>query len=307
VSARPFVVLGHAAPEARSKARTRMAALAARLSELSGVDVGVTPLGSYDRVAQMVHHGEIDLAWLSPISLVSLARNRRVVPVLSFRRQRLVHYRCAILVSSTSRATALDQLRGRAAWVDRLSASGYVLPRIELGTHGVTPAAERFYGSHDGVVRAVASGRADFGATFAHVKAGTVSGPWLKTPGLARSIRVLDAFGEVPPDAIAARADLEPRVRDAVERGLRTMTRQARDRELLVEAFGAEELEKPRPATYQALRKTVFRAYERGLLESDATMDEAVLGVAATIEARAVAVPPDPPTMRKLPRASGSR
>ena len=309
---RAFVVLGHAAPEARSKARARMAALAERWSELSGIDVGVTPLGSYDRVAQLIHHREIDLAWLSPISLVSLARNRRVVPMLSFRRERNVHYRCALIVSSTSRATGIEQLRGkRAAWVDRLSASGYVLPRIELAQHGVGPkrlGGERFFGSHDGVVRAVASGRADFGATFAHVgKGGTISGPWQKTPGLARSIRVLGTFGEVPPDAIAASSELEPAVRERLERALRGMTKLERDRQLLADAFGAEDFDKPRPATYQALRKTVFRAFETGLLASDASTDDAVLGVAATMEVRAAVVPPDPPTARKLPRASGAR
>ena len=306
---RPFVVLGYAAPEAHSKSQRRMSMLAARLAEIGGVDVSVTPLSSYDRVAQLIHHREIDLAWLSPIPLIALARNRRVVPMLSLHRDQQLHYRCALIVSSSCHMTTFEELRGkRAAWVDRQSASGYVLPRIELAVHEIGPrnlAGERFFGSHGGVVRAVASGRADFGATFARVAAGGgvtgVTGPWSQTP-LARSIRVVTTFGDVPADAIAARADLDRGVRERVTHALRAMTKGASDRELLATAFGVHEFRVPRRSMYDALRKTVYEAFCDGLLESDATTDEAILGVAATIEHRRVVIAPEPPTMRKLPR-----
>ena len=297
-------MLGYAAPDARSKMRQRMTSLSTRLAELAGIDVGVTPAPSYEKLAQYIHRGEVDLAWLSPISLVSLARMKRVRPMVSMHRKRSMHYRCALLVRAGSHMTSFEELRGkRAAWVDRHSASGYVLPRIELAAHGIGPrdlGGERFYGSHDGVVRAIASGRADFGATFAHTQNGVTTGAWNRTSGLSRSVTVLTTFGEVPPDAIAARYDLPAAVRDRVAKAILDLGRTADDRALLAEAFGADELRIPKRATYEPLRAMVFRAYESGLLHTDGSTDD-VLDVAATLEQRSVSIPPDPPTARKLP------
>ncbi len=302
-------MLGYAAPEARSKMRQRMGALAARLAELSGIDVGVTPAGSYEKLAQYIHSGDVDFAWLSPISLVSLARSKSVRPLVSMHRKKRANYRCALLVRAGSHASTFEELRGqRAAWVDRHSASGYVLPRIELAAHGIGPrelGGERFYGSHDGVVRAVASGRADFGATFAHVtQNGMTTGAWSKTLGLARSVRVLTTFGEVPPDAIAARYDMPADARERIARAFQELGKAPGDRALAMDVLGADEFRVPRRPAYEPLRQMVFRAYKSGLLESHAASDDEVLDVAATLEQRQVTIPPNPPTARKLPAAA---
>ncbi len=185
-----------------------MADLATRLGTLAGIDVGITQLPSYERVAQLISNGDIDMAWLSPIPLLSLARNKRIVPLVALEREQLAQ--CAFVVPAGSRVSALRLLRGkRAAWVDRHSASGFSSAAHRARRrHGVdlrSLGAQRFYGNHDAVVRAVASGRADYGATYARIHGDKVLGPWTRTPGLSASIRVLAAFGEVPPDAIAAR------------------------------------------------------------------------------------------------------
>jgi phosphate/phosphite/phosphonate ABC transporter binding protein len=303
--ARALIVLGYASPEARSKTRKRMFDLAERLGEIAGVDFGVTPVASYERLAQLIHHREIDLAWLPPITLVSLARNKRVVPLVSFHRDRGTQTRAALLLASTSHVSTYEELRGkRAAWVDRHSASGYVLPRIELAAHGIGAkeiGTERIFGSHEAVVRAIASGRADFGATYARVDAsGAIVGPWSNIPGLARSVRVMTTFGEVPPDAIAARYDLDRSVHTLLVAALHGLTKSWKDREIVSDVFGASDFDTPRRAAYETLRKTVYRAFKDGLLDSDATADAATLDVAATTEQRAL--PANPPIVRKPPR-----
>ncbi len=286
-----FVVMGYSAPEARSKTQQRMTELARRLGEIGDIDVGVTPLPSYDRVAQLIHRRDIDLAWMSPIPLISLARNRSITPMLSLHRGTQIHYKCALIVSATTHVSSLEELFGkRAAWVDRHSASGYVLPRIELARHGIGAknlAGERFFGSHDAVVRAVASGRADFGATFARPAGnGELAGSWVRTPGLARSIRVLATFGQVPPDALAVRRDMHPDLRERLSRAFRALTTTPKDRHLVSDVFGADNFQLPHRSTYEALRKVVFDAYNRGVLETDASTDRAFLDVAATLEVR---------------------
>lgn len=261
------------------------------MGELGEIDVGITPLPSYDRVAQLIHRRDIDIAWMSPIPLISLARNRSITPILALTRGTQLHYRCALIVSATTHVTSIEELFGkRAAWVDRHSASGYVLPRIELARRGIGAknlASERFFGSHDAVVRAIASGRADFGATFARpAPNGDLAGSWIRTPGLARSIRVLATFGQVPPDAIVVRRDMTVDLRDRISRALRALTTTPKDRHLVSDVFGADNFQVPHRSTYEALRKVVFDAYQKGVLETDAAQDRAFLDVAATLEQR---------------------
>jgi phosphate/phosphite/phosphonate ABC transporter binding protein len=306
---KPLVVLGYASAEARSKTRKRMTDLATRLGQLCEIDVGVTPVPSYEKLALLVVKREIDLAWLSPIVLVSLARNKQVVPLVSLVRERKTTYTCALLVSPTSHISTYEELHGkRAAWVDKHSAAGYVLPRIELARNGVPGSSigeERMYGSHEGVVRAVASGRADFGATYARLDpSGMVVGPWTRTPGLAKSVRVMTTFGDVPPDAIAARYDMDKALRDRIVRGLRAMTKGWDDREILADVFGASDFDVPKRAAYEELRQSVYHAYKRGVLEGDASVD-ATLSAAATIEARAIQVAPTRRKPPPVPRPKG--
>jgi phosphate/phosphite/phosphonate ABC transporter binding protein len=311
---KPLVVLGYASAEARSKTRKRMTDLATRLGQLCEIDVGVTPVSSYEKLALRIVKREIDLAWLSPIVLVSLARNKQVAPLVSLVRDKKTTYTCALLVSPTSHISTFEELHGkRAAWVDKHSAAGYVLPRIELAHNGVRGSSlgdERMYGSHEGVVRAVASGRADFGATYARLDpSGMVVGPWTRMLGLAKSVRVMTTFGDVPPDAIAARYDMDKPLRERIARGLRAMTKGWDDREIIAEIFGANDFDVPKRAAYEELRQNVYNAYKRGILEGDEVMD-ATLSAAATLEVRAIPLtkrrgpPPVPRPKAKTKRSA---
>ncbi len=297
-----FVVFGFSAHDGRSKTLRRMMDFGARLGETSDVDVAVTPVPSYERLAQLVQRGDIDLAWLSPISLVSLARNRLVRPILSLRREGAIHYRSALIVNASSRVSSVADLRGaRAAWVDRHSASGFVLPRIELAAHGLRNrdlGSERLYGSHEAAVRAVAAGQADFGATFVRVDvSGASKGSWSSSPGLEKSVRVLSVFGDIPPDALATRHGVDAELRDQLSRGLRTMMESRDERQLVTELFGALGFDVPSRRTYEPLRDAVFAAYRAGLLEIDAAAAQVTSDAGATVERRA---PRDVPSRRKL-------
>jgi ABC-type phosphate/phosphonate transport system substrate-binding protein len=168
----------------------------------------------------------------------------------------------------------------RAAWVDKYSAAGFVLPRIQLAAMGVDPRTafpeQRFYGSHTGVVRAVAEGLADFGATYVRLgkKGEVVSGPWSLSPTLATSVRVLTTFGEIPADVIAARADLSVPVRERVIAGFARLIREPLGRDLARRVFGADDFRRPALASYELLRNVVADALEEGLLEVDEELDD---------------------------------
>jgi phosphonate transport system substrate-binding protein len=276
-SSPPLVVFGYALPDPLPEARRRVTELATVIGRLSGLDVGLAAQPSYEKVAQLLHKRELDAAWLAPIPYIALERSHAVIPLA---RQHLAgrsHYHSAIIVATGSGIRSLRQLEGkRAAWVDRHSASGFVIPRIQLAALGVDPrtafASQRFYGTHEAVVSAVAEGDADFGATFVRLdrKGTIVHGPWATLPRYVRAIRTLSKFGEIPSDVVAARADIDPDIAARLQRALLDLARDPRGKILLHHIFGADELRKPDLAkSYETLRHITRDAAAEGLLDAE--------------------------------------
>ncbi|HZW76250.1 MAG TPA: PhnD/SsuA/transferrin family substrate-binding protein [Caldimonas sp.] len=173
----------------------------------------------------------------------------------------------------------LAQLKGkRVAWVDPLSASGYVLPRIQLAARGLDPRIlfknERFYLSHEASVRAVVDRQADVAGTYARLDhdGSILRGSWSQVERAEGVITVIATFGAVPPDVTAARLDVDPALRDRVSRALIAMSFDEIGAPLVRDVFGVDEFRPWEPADYEALRVAMADAAARGLLDAgDAT------------------------------------
>ena len=266
------LTFGYAAPEATDEAKNAMNALLARVSAGAGHEIVASPQDAYDAVAQAVHKGELDLAWVSPIPFIALLRNESVIPLASPQRGG-THYHGALVVSADAHIGDLATLAGkRAAWVDRYSAAGFVVPRIELAKAGLDKSKlgpQKFYGSHMGAMQAVASGEADFGATFVRLapNGAIVGGPWIGKPDLERRLRIFATFGEIPPDVVVARKDLTLAVRERVREALLSLTDDARGAEMLDAVFGAEGMFVPNVDRYEPLREEALAALKDQTLE----------------------------------------
>ena len=241
------------------------------LSELAGIDLSVSAAESYERLAAALHDGTTQLAWLSPIPYIALSQSGDVTPLVYHERAKK-HYASAIVVPRESSAKRLGDLRGaRAAWVDRHSAAGFVVPRIKLAAAGVDPRAdlgeERFAGSHEAVARAVAAGEVDFGATFAHEDgSGATVGPWSAIPDVDERVRVLATFGKIPSDLIVARSELDLELRNRITRALRAMNANDTGRRIVRELFDVERFRLLDAEDYDALQAMAREARDRGLL-----------------------------------------
>jgi phosphonate transport system substrate-binding protein len=182
------------------------------------------------------------------------------------------HYCSAIIVPTASHVKRIAELRGaRAVWVDRHSAAGYVIPRIQLAASGIDPRTElseqTFAGSHERVASAVASGETDFGATFAHrEEGGAIVGPWSTSPELAEQVRVVTTFGKIPSDLIVARNDVDMAIRVRLTRALRAMNADDTGRRIVRELFDVERFRLLDAETYESLRTIARDARDQGLL-----------------------------------------
>lgn len=276
-----LAILGYSAPSATATAKQNMTDFAVLLGELADLDIAVTALPSYERVTQMIHKKEIDLAWLSPIPFIALHRNGSVVPLASPFRAGKGTYHGAIIVHARSKISTIADLRNKkAAWVDRHSSAGFVMPRIELLVQGLDPrdafSAQHFYGTHGAVATAVADKRADFGATWVTLDArrNVIAAPWTSSPKIASELRVLATFGEIPADVIAVRSDLEASTRARLESAVLAIGKTERGKTLAQAVFGAEEFKRTELASYEELREQAAEAAADGLLEPEEEIDD---------------------------------
>jgi phosphonate transport system substrate-binding protein len=270
------VVFGYVAHDAVKEQQALASEFAAALSRLAKLEVAVCRTRTYAEVTKLMLRKEVDFAWLPPVPYIALTRKDAAEPLVSLVRDGHAEFYAVLIVHRGSKIKTPRDLEGkRAAWVDPHSASGYVLPRMGLSAVGVDPRTafrtERFFGSHDAVVRAVIERRADFGATFGGLDASgaLVRGAWSASEA-AGDIVVLATFGAIPPDVIAARTDLPTFVCESLTHAFTHSSKDSELQGLLVRLFGAQaELKRGTPEGYLQFCRAMMRASEDGLLEGD--------------------------------------
>ncbi len=270
------LVFGLAVPETLTAPEAGVGPLIRWIGARAGVDLVRFQVPSYEALVRQMVDGALHVAWLPPIVFVRLEHQGIAAPLVVNRRRRTgaAGYQSVLVVPIASEIACLEDLRGRSiAWVDPLSASGYVLPRIQLAAHGIDPrtafAEERFYGSHQAVVRALIDGSADVAATFAGLDdVGAVSrGAWTNETGEYSPLRVLATFGEIPADLIAVRSDVDPELRSALTAAFVDACADPAMAPLVKRTFGVETFAPDSFASYDGLRRAIDAAAARGLMD----------------------------------------
>ncbi len=123
---------------------------------------------SYGELAELASSGRAQLLWAPTMVCTRLASARAVFTIA---RNGTTAYR-SVLIARKGQGSSLSRLAGlRAAWVDPLSAGGYLLAVALLRARGIdvdaTFSAQTFTGSHRGAIEAVLHGTADIGAVSA--------------------------------------------------------------------------------------------------------------------------------------------
>jgi len=136
-------------------------------------------------------------------------------------------YSTALFTRADSPIRTVEQLVGlRAAWVDRHSASGYLIIRALLRSKGVDLneafTKNQFYGAHDAVSKAVLSQEADVGATFLYLDPDSSTGiAFPKSAGWGDSkVHVITYAGSIPSDMVAANKTLPEEIRVQIQDAL---------------------------------------------------------------------------------------
>jgi phosphate/phosphite/phosphonate ABC transporter binding protein len=216
--------------------------------------------------------GHIDVGWLPPLVYLELERRGGAQALLTSRRAGKNEYACVLVVRSDTPYRALADLAGaRVAWVDPLSASGYVFPRIQLASKGYDPrklfSTETFFGAHDVSLAAVADRTADVTATFAQDRDDLVRGRWREMSSAAE-LRVLENLGSIPMDLLGVRPEMPAEVRARLTEAFVAACHDERVRGITRRIFDVEEFSKEGFARYDDLRSALGVALEEGIIDA---------------------------------------
>jgi phosphate/phosphite/phosphonate ABC transporter binding protein len=266
---------GLASVQGADSAREPLVEFVTWMGERAEIEISTKAIASYAALAKRIREGAIDVAWLPPVLYVALERDGIVTPLVSNHRAGEAAFHGVLLVRATAPVHTLDGLRGmRVAWVDPCSASGYVMPRIQLAALGIDPrttfAEEIFTGSHDAAVRAVVEAEADVTATFARIDgAGHVtSGSWSQVPEARAQVRVLWTLGAIPSDVIAARTAYPAGLRERIADAFVASTNDPRIAPVARRLFGVEEFRRGHMRSYASLRRTIEKASANALIDA---------------------------------------
>lgn len=178
-------------------------ALASRI----GIAVTAQGYSDYRALLSAVNRADADLAWLPPLVALRSASAGRTLPIVLPVRNGAAWYASALFTRTGSGVASVHDLMGaRVAWVDPQSTSGYLVIRAWMRSQklnfGYAFGQESFLGSHEAVVDAVLSGKADVGATYAHLESDLQhvrSAAW----GNAQ-VQLVALAGPIPNDVLSA-------------------------------------------------------------------------------------------------------
>ncbi len=256
--------LRFAVPPTLSDVQTRSTTFQEYLSDALGKPAEVVVPASYEQLAKELLSGKVDAAWAPPFVCARIEAMGVRVLVRGVRGGAST-YRAALVCRADANVT-IDSLQGTtAAWSDRDSVGGYLLPMAWLREHGKDPAKlffrQDFVGSYRAALEAVAKGAVDVTSLFAPAskapQAATTGIPevW---PEQANAFRVLTFTDESPNDGVAVSMSMPAPLVGELERALLALKDSPRGEGVLSGLFHADRFEPAPRMGYRALYRVAL-------------------------------------------------
>ena len=226
------------------------------LSEATGLRVVGAGVWHYQHLMEELGAGHMHLVWLPPLLALRATVEDKVVPVALPVRDGVSTYQAVLFSAPGSPIQTVHDLNGlRAAWVDRQSATGYLIIRAHLEARGVQLkdafGAEQFLATHEAVADAVLEGRADVGASYVYIDEYGLESPSHRAGFGDREVHIVAQSGPIPSDIVAADkrvpVTMQRAVQAALVEGEHTALRRAAKALLCADGFVAPTAEILRP------------------------------------------------------------
>ncbi len=242
----------------------RAAQLETWLREALGRETEVLVASTYESLARELLSGKVDAAWAPPFVCARIeAMGVRVL--VRGQRGGASTYRAALVCRADSKLT-LETIKGAsAAWSDRDSVGGYLLPVAFLREHALDPARtfsrQEFLGTYRAALEAVHRGEADVSSVFAptaRAGSGEVTGLEEIWPEKAQDFRALAFTDEAPNDGVAVSMNLAGALVADLEKVFISMSHTEAGLKVLKECFNADKFEAAPRMGYRALYRVAL-------------------------------------------------
>jgi len=218
------------------------------LSGIVGRPVQLVSFVEYEALTEALRRGDVDAAWAPPLVAARAEALGSRVLVRPLRRGS-VRSRSALLVRADS-PLQLETLGGSiAAWVDRTSVAGHLLPLAWLRERGLDPSRlfgqQLFLGSYQAALEALLGGEADVAAVFAPPEGEDLRQSVEEVaPGRAQDVRVLACTMAALHDAWVVAPHVSVLEALRLERGLLAVRELPEGTALLRDVVRADRLER---------------------------------------------------------------
>ena len=170
---------------------------------------------SYADTVNALGRGDIDIAFLSPITYLHAYDEFRATPILkSITDKGTPFYRSVIVVRQDSALDRLEDMKGKDfAFAALQSTSGNLIPRFllaEVGIHVGELGSYKHFNYHDTVVKSVLKGKYDAGAVRDSVA----------EKYLPLGLKIISASGPIPTGPVVSGPAASPEIIEAIRREL---------------------------------------------------------------------------------------
>lgn len=225
------------------------------LEEKTGLVIDSNVATSYAAVVEAMGAGNAHIGWLNTFAYLLAHEKYGVEARIATSRFGSTSYKGQIITQADSGITALTDLKGKTfCWVDPLSTSGYIIPRVELQAAGVNPDADFAKtveaGSHNNVAIAVYNGECDGGATFADARSSVEK----DLPDIKTKVVVIAESPPIPNDGVSFAANLDPALVDKIVAALLEIAQTTEGQEALNTVYSISGLEAADDSFYDGFR-----------------------------------------------------
>jgi len=216
---------------------------------------------SFQKVVDDFGDHKTDIAVINSFGYI-LAHERYLVEArLTVLRYGLSTYQSQILARAQGPVKKLADLQGRrVAFVDKVSASGYLLPLKMLQSQKIHLKEEVFAGEHDAVVEMVYKGDVDAGATFYAPKEDEQIEDarrlvLAKYPDVEKKLKIIEISEPIPNDPLVFRHDLPEEMKEKIVTALLAFVATPEGKEVFAKMYGVTGLKKASDADYDTVRE----------------------------------------------------
>ena len=239
-------------------------AIADCLNKMTGLTYSIQTGTSYAAAIEAMGAGKAQVGFLNTFSILAAQAKYGIIPALinlrkyatnnldpdkALNQQLEPFYRGEFIAGASTGIKSFADLKGKTfCFVDPLSTSGYIVPRIILAANGINPdtdfKATQNAGSHNNVAIAVYKGDCDAGASYIDILTDSSANLAATYPDIATKVNIFADTDRIPNDGVQYIKTLDPKLQTITTEALLAMSNDPGGKAVLTKLYNVNAFQK---------------------------------------------------------------